>query len=170
MPSLQSDAAPVPIRDRWIGNTLSELSRFHKLTDILDVGANDGRNSDKYRRKYGRTWHGIEISEDRAERYRLSEKYDHFHVGDVRNWQPVGTFSVAIVGGVFDHLLFLDAMDVYYRLLKASRFVMFSVSGDGVEPFLTHWNHSLVLASMSGIYGWQLSHFINYYIAKGELR
>lgn len=108
---------------------------------VIDVGPGEGIYS-MLMRPQTRTavWECVEVWEPYVERFRLREKYDVVHVGDVREFAwPEGAFT-ALLGDVVEHLPEQDARQLLGELKQRADHVMVSVPVIQIEQGAVHGN------------------------------
>lgn len=131
---------------------------------VLDVGAGAGNWADAlHAAGYGGQIDALEVWQPYIRDYRLADKYDHVHEGDVRGWPSVafGTWDVVIFGDVLEHMTEAEAVEVWRRAATAEHSALaipvihYHQGPLNGNPYEVHvdpdWTHERVLAAFPGI-------------------
>jgi hypothetical protein len=154
MPS--SDPANKP----W---TAIEMSKINPKT-ILDVGSGKGLYLDLIRETLGNSVivDAIEIWEPYVSKFNLNERYDNLYIEDIRKHNFNKEYDLVILGDVLEHMSEKDAIDVWEKVSKNSKYAIISIpiihyhqgEYEG-NPYEVHveedWNTERVLRCFKGI-------------------
>lgn len=163
----------------WIKESLAKLAKDHPIERVLDIGVGCGTYSDLLRNTHGRHWTGVEVHEKYLTEYDLGNKYDVLMLADARELELKGTYDVAFLGDVLEHMTREEALALYEKVSAVSRFVFISIpiihmpqGAEGGNPYETHvvddWTHEEVLASFSHVHKWYKGKYLGVYISCRE--
>jgi len=119
---------------------------------VLDVGAGEGKWGDALFDDVD-VIDGVEAWEPYVDKYLLKAKYDNLYVADIKDFKDIGHYDVMILGDVFEHLEYDDAIKFieYIKEKKIPRiYLTLPISlcvQDGMcygNPYETHryqWKH-----------------------------
>lgn len=89
-----------------------------KINKVLDIGAGCGTYYDLFVKEHNflthSEWHGVEISDQCINDYKLREKYNHVYSTDCRmiDWNKIPQVDVAFLGDVVHLMPVEDAIDL----------------------------------------------------------
>lgn len=149
---------------------------------VLDVGAGAGIWSSLLQEKGMKKSHihAVEIFEPYIERFGLTHKYSHIHVGDFQTLPiPNDVYTVIILGDVLEHFEMDDAMEVWEKARKIvgpEGLVLLStpiidfpqgeVDGNAHEAHLSAFDME-ALKGLSGVSEWASGEIIGSVVARG---
>lgn len=122
------------------------LTQFRPSNVVLDVGAGDGKWGLLLRGRVNRII-GVEVWEDYINKYDLRSKYDEVVHCDIRYFNFQEFYDVIILGDVFEHLLYNEAVALLPRLKNNCYKMLLTIPisycpQDGTvygNPYETHW-------------------------------
>lgn len=155
-----------------------------RLQRVLDVGPGSGTWRDALGPAHPDAhWTGVEVWGPYVEAYNLAARYDRIIVADARylDWGRVGSFDLAILGDVLEHMPPEDAADLLATVLDRSAFAVVSVPiihyPQGAEmgnPYETHVAHyapdtiKSLLLTAGRIVGESVGAIVGAYILRGH--
>lgn len=120
----------------WL-SAFTSITRDTPVQDIktiLDIGPGAGVYCDLIRHveaENGSVMHvtGLEVFEPYVERFNLKSKYNRVIVENASSFfmHNEEQFDLIIFGDVLEHFAFAEALDIYRRALKCSKFVFISI-------------------------------------------
>lgn len=146
----------------WIAEQLGELTELSSIKTVVDVGTGAGTWYDfMHSRVPEAFWIGIEIWEPYISMYSLRERYDQVVKVDARMMENLPQADLYIFGDVLEHMPAADAIQLWNRALKVSKWLVINLPvrryeqgalfGNPNEEHVYHWDVPAVLESFLGI-------------------
>ena len=162
----------------WIIDNINKIQP--KL--ILDIGVGAG--------KYGKLvksvapeckLYGIEVWQPYVEEFNLLSIYDSIFVEDAREFDlsTNTVYDVIFLGDILEHMNELDAISLWEKSLKSSRYVLMSIptihypqGHEHGNPYEEHvvdnWSHELVIQKFKKIIDYKNFDITSSYLARGD--
>jgi cyclopropane fatty-acyl-phospholipid synthase-like methyltransferase len=164
-----------PENKPWTINKIVELNP----KTVLDIGPGKGIYLDLIRRDLGDSVivDAVEVWQPYVDEFDLHSRYNHVEVQDIRDYEFNKEYDLIIFGDILEHMSEKDAVEVWKKVSKASRYAIISIpiihyhqdAANG-NPYEIHveedWNSERVLRCFNGIVEHQEFPITGVFVAK----